>query len=177
MNSDVAALIVADLSRLKTKVSEMETAHRKQLDKLNAKIIDISNELSERQSEHRKIINELNERIKTLEKGISAVKHEQDNSKKAADMQLVEIKSSVGAMVAAEIKPQLDAVRRYVAEQTLDGTQLVTEYRKRVMDRHGSNTGSSTNGNNSHNRDARSTSSNTQPATNNNLVFAFNESD
>ena len=177
MNGDVAALIVADLSRLKTKVSEMETAHRKQLDKLNAKIIDISNELSERQSEHRKIINELNERIKTLEKGISAVKHEQDNSKKAADMQLVEIKSSVGAMVAAEIKPQLDAVRRYVAEQTLDGTQLVTEYRKRVMDRHGSSTSGNTSGNN---RDARATSSTTAIANavaNNNLVFAFNESD
>lgn len=122
--SDAAALraIIAEEAK-KTVRAELAT--------VNSKIIELDN-----------MLKRVYEKITNLERSINVKVEQVVNAKEAErvqanNLQLVEMKNHLNSIVTTEIKPQIDTLRRYVAEQTLDGTELVTQYRRRVMSQHG----------------------------------------
>ena len=72
----------------------------------------------------------------SLNKKIQFVSDQSKSTTQKSDQQLVIIKDQIELAVAKkldeDIKPQIENMRRHFAEKTLDGTQLVTEFRQKV---------------------------------------------
>lgn len=135
---------------------EVKRVVKSELEKLNTKITELEN-----------INRRLNEKIKILESKLdrTEIKIERSDAEreKQANLQLVKMKDDLNALVATEIQPQLNTLKRFVAEQTLDGTELVTQYRHRVMKTHG--------------QGKLAITSNTQTSYSNTAQFVFNDQD
>lgn len=73
-----------------------------------------------------------NQLMKYIDDKLDKKIHENNNKQIVAVKD--NVKREVALVVAREIQPQLDDAMEYMHFQTLDGTELVTEYRRRVSD-------------------------------------------
>jgi len=107
--------------------AEIKKHHASEIDALKQTIKKMENQIASLEIA-------LNRKIDFVNTQINKIREEDPNKN---DKQLIAIEEKVQSLVVSTIEetiqPQLNMMKSHFGEMTLDGTQVVTEYRNRVM--------------------------------------------